>query len=48
LADITVVDGNPLNDISATRKVGMVIKDGKMLDTTYDPAFRNPIPRPTR
>ena len=48
LADIAVVDANPLNDITATRKIGMVIKDGKVLDTTYDPAFRNPIPRPTR
>ncbi len=48
LADITVVDANPLNDITATRKVGMVIKDGKVLDTTYDPRFKNPIPRPTR
>jgi imidazolonepropionase-like amidohydrolase len=48
LADITVVDGNPLNDIAATRKVGMVIKDGKVLDTTYDRGFKNPIPRPTR
>ena len=48
LADITVVDANPLNDITATRKIGMVIKDGKVLDTAYDPAFRNPIPRPTR
>jgi imidazolonepropionase-like amidohydrolase len=48
LADIAVVDANPLNDITATRKVAIVIKDGKMLDTTYDPAFRNPIPRPSR
>jgi imidazolonepropionase-like amidohydrolase len=48
LADITVVDGNPLNGIAATRNVGMVIKDGKVLDTTYDPGFKNPIPRPTR
>jgi imidazolonepropionase-like amidohydrolase len=48
LADITIVDGNPLNDIAATRNAGMVIKDGKVLDTSYDPRFQNPIPRPTR
>ena len=48
LADITVVDGDPLNDIAATRNVGLVIKDGKVLDTTYAPRFQNPIPRPTR
>src|SRR5262245_56987649 len=45
---ISVVDGNPLNDIAATRNVGMVIKDGKVLDTAYNPHFQNPIPRPTR
>lgn len=48
LADITVIEGNPLNDFAATRNVRMVIKDGKVLDTTYDPRFVNPIPRPIR
>jgi imidazolonepropionase-like amidohydrolase len=48
LADITIVDGNPVADIAATRKVNMVIKDGKVLDTAYDPHFANPMPRPTR
>src|SRR5262245_26884789 len=48
LADITVVDGDPLSNIAATRNVGIVIKDGKVLDTAYDPKFKNPFPRPTR
>ncbi len=48
LADITIIEGNPLSDITATRNVRMVIKDGKLLDTTYDRNFVNPIPRPTR
>ena len=46
LADITVIEGNPLNDIAATKNIRIVIKDGKVLDTTYDPRFVNPIPRP--
>jgi len=46
LADILVVQGNPLNDISTTKNVRMVIKDGQVLDTTYDPRFVNPLPRP--
>ena len=46
LADITVVEGNPLDDISATRNVRMVIKGGNIMDTSYDPAFVTPIPRP--
>ena len=32
LADVTVIEGNPLNDITATKNIRMVIKDGKVLD----------------
>jgi imidazolonepropionase-like amidohydrolase len=46
LADIAVIEGNPLTDIAATKNIRMVIKDGKVLDTAYDPKFVNPIPRP--
>ncbi len=46
LADITVVEGDPLADIANTRNIHLVIKDGKIMDTTYDPDFVNPIPRP--
>ena len=45
LADFTIVAGNPLTDISATRDVSMVIKDGQVMDTSYDPSWVNPIPR---
>ena len=48
LADITIIEGNPLSDLAATKNVKMVIKDGKVLDTTYDPKFQNPFPRPTK
>ncbi len=46
LADFTVIDGNPLDDITTTQKIRMVIKDGQVIDTTYDPRFVNPLPRP--
>ena len=39
LADITIVEGNPLTDIAATKNVRMVIKDGQVLDTTYEPGL---------
>lgn len=45
LADFTIVEGNPLADISATRNVRLVIKDGAVANTAYDPTWTNPIPR---
>lgn len=44
-ADFTIIDGNPLVDISATKRVCMVIKGGEVMNTTYDPSWRNPVPR---
>jgi imidazolonepropionase-like amidohydrolase len=46
LADFVVIEGNPLIDISATKNVRMVIKNGEVVDTAYDPTWVNPIPRP--
>lgn len=45
LADFTIIEGDPLADIGATKNVRMVIKGGAVMDTTYDPAWVNPIPR---
>ena len=45
-ADFTIVEGNPLSDIAATRNIRMVIKDGQVVNTAYDPRFVNPLPRP--
>jgi imidazolonepropionase-like amidohydrolase len=45
LADFTIVVGDPLRDIGATKNVRMVIKGGDMVDTAYDPKWVNPIPR---
>jgi len=47
VADFLVVEGNPLTDIAMTRNIWMVIQDGKVMDTTYDPNWKNPIPYPT-
>ena len=45
LADFTVIEGDPLADIGATKNVRMVIKGGEVIKTTYDPKWVNPIPR---
>jgi imidazolonepropionase-like amidohydrolase len=45
LADFTIVEGNPLADIGATKNVRMVIKGGEVMDTAYDPKWVNPVPR---
>jgi imidazolonepropionase-like amidohydrolase len=47
LADLTIIEGDPLKDIAATKNIRMVIKDGKVVDTAYDPRWVNSIPRPT-
>jgi imidazolonepropionase-like amidohydrolase len=46
IADLVLIDGDPLADIRATRRIRMVMMDGKAVETRLDPAFRNPIPRP--
>jgi hypothetical protein len=45
-ADIVVVDGNPLQDITRTRSIKMVFKEGNPLKLGYSKEFKNPIPRP--
>lgn len=46
IADLILIEGDPLADIRATRKIRTVMIDGKVADTALDPNFRNPIPRP--
>lgn len=50
LADIIVVNADPLNDIRNARALDLVIKDGQVIDTTYhaDYSIPNPRPAPTR
>ena len=45
-ADLVIVDGNPLQDITKTRSIKMVFKEGAMLKLGYHKEFTNPIPRP--
>ena len=45
LADFTIIDGDPLADIGATKNVRMVIKGGEVMDLSYDPKWVNPVPR---
>jgi imidazolonepropionase-like amidohydrolase len=34
-ADLLIVDANPMQDILNTRRISMVVKDGKVVDRTY-------------
>jgi imidazolonepropionase-like amidohydrolase len=43
-ADIVVVQGNPLQDITKTRNIKMVFKEGKEIKLGYNKNFTNPIP----
>jgi imidazolonepropionase-like amidohydrolase len=45
LADFTIIEGNPLADIGATKNVRMVIKGGEVMKTSYHPTWVNPIRR---
>lgn len=45
-ADIVVVEGNPLQDITKTRNIRMVFKDGQAVRLGYSKEFKNPVPRP--
>ncbi len=47
LADLIVVDGNPLENIAHARRIEAVIKNGEIVETRYHSSFSNPIPRPT-
>ena len=46
LADVVIVNGDPLTDIAQTRRVDTVIKDGEVLDTSYHAWFSDLMPRP--
>jgi imidazolonepropionase-like amidohydrolase len=45
-ADIVVIDGDPLQEISATQRIDLVFKEGKPIQPGYRAGYRNPIPRP--
>lgn len=43
-ADLLILDGNPLEDISNTQKIAQIMKGGKIIDRRYSADFRNPLP----
>ena len=46
IADLVIVRGDPRQNISATQNVERVFIDGKVMDISYHPDYKNPIPRP--
>ena len=46
VADIVIIDGDPLQDIAATLRVEKFFMDGKPVDLLFHPDYKNPIPRP--
>jgi sugar phosphate isomerase/epimerase len=45
-ADLMLVDANPLQEITNTKKIFKVIKDGRVVDLTYHADYEIPIRRP--
>ncbi len=45
-ADIVAIEGDPLQDISATQNIRMVMQGGKIVDTDFHASYKNPIPDP--
>ena len=46
IADLVIVRGDPTKDIFATQDVEMVFMEGKSIDTSFHPDYKNPVPRP--
>jgi hypothetical protein len=46
IADFVIVRGDPRQNISDTQNVEMVFMEGKVMDISYHPDYKNPIPRP--
>jgi len=44
VADLSIVEGDPMQDIWATQNVKMVVMDGKLVDTGFH-RYKNPIPQ---
>ena len=47
LADLMVVNADPLQNISNLQQIEWVVKDGNLIDRTYHAWFQNPLPRGT-
>ncbi len=45
LADLVIVNADPLQDIANMQKIEWVVKDGNVIERTYHPWFQNILPR---
>lgn len=45
LADVVIVNADPLQEISNLQQIEWVIKDGDVVDRSFHPWFQNPLPR---
>jgi imidazolonepropionase-like amidohydrolase len=46
LADLILVEGDPLAEIKNIRRIALVMKDGQVIDRNYHADYAMPIPRP--
>jgi imidazolonepropionase-like amidohydrolase len=46
IADLVIVRGDLIKDIFATQDVEKVFMEGKAIDTSFHPDYKNPVPRP--
>ena len=46
VADLVIVGGDPLKNISDTQNVEMVFSEGRKVDTSFHADYKNPMPRP--
>ena len=46
LADVVIIHGDPLKDITQTRRIDKIIKNGEIVDTSYHAWFSDLMPRP--
>jgi imidazolonepropionase-like amidohydrolase len=46
VADLIIVRGDPLTNISATQDIDMVFLEGKAVDRSFHADYKNPMPRP--
>jgi imidazolonepropionase-like amidohydrolase len=46
LADLVLINGDPLEDIWATQEVKLVLINGKVIDHRFHADYKNPIPSP--
>ncbi len=44
LADLVIVSDDPLEDIRNLQKIDTVVKDGEVVDRSFHPWYRNPLP----